>query len=89
MVLGAGVSTDALRPVLEVNFCALPHLRTSLLTQGTVLLLANSKTLPRSDLELVLGAGVEPAKAQGRQIYSLLRLTTSLSQRVFGAGRGI
>ena len=29
---------------------------------------------------MVLGAGFEPAKALGRQIYSLLRLTASLSQ---------
>lgn len=28
---------------------------------------------------MVQGEGVEPPKAQGRQIYSLLRLTTSLS----------
>ncbi len=27
---------------------------------------------------MVQGEGVEPPKAQGRQIYSLLRLTTSL-----------
>ncbi len=30
---------------------------------------------------MVLGAGFEPAKAVGRQIYSLLRLTASLPQR--------
>ena len=29
---------------------------------------------------LVLGVGFEPTKAVDRQIYSLLRLTTSLSQ---------
>ena len=28
----------------------------------------------------MLGVGIEPTKARGRQIYSLLRLTTSLSQ---------
>lgn len=31
---------------------------------------------------MVLGEGVEPPKALGRQIYSLMRLTTSLSQHI-------
>ncbi len=36
---------------------------------------------------MVLGVGFEPTKAGDRQIYSLLRLTTSLSQQIvkFGA----
>ena len=31
---------------------------------------------------VVLGVGFEPTKAQGRQIYSLMRLTTSLPQHI-------
>lgn len=36
---------------------------------------------------MVLGEGIEPPKAQGRQIYSLMRLTAPQPQP--GADRGI
>jgi hypothetical protein len=42
-------------------------------------------------IRVVLGEGFEPPKAQGRLIYSQMRLTTSLSQHIHfnGANGGI
>ena len=42
---------------------------------------------PSGERKLVARGGFEPPKPQGRQIYSLLRLTASLPPRIFHRGR--
>ena len=48
--------------------------------EPTTCCLQNSCSNQLSYIGMVPGEGFEPPKAQGRQIYSLMRLTTSLSR---------